>query len=496
MAIDARPDTPLLCRVTQDQFITTSKLGLGCLIAFLTPFALVGVFSLAGAIRQIAAGQIGDAAFMSIFAIMFGGVGVGGIFFVIRAHRRHLEHVERLNQLGDEPWRIRDDWASGVLTHDSKATMLAALGIAAFWNVIAIPGGLLAALEAIRTDNPVLFIPLLFPLIGIGLMIWAAREVIGYRKFGRSTATLSTVPGVIGRRLAGEIRTGSGLMSARHVDLALRCVRRITTGSGKNRSTREEILWEGPVTQQHVRREGHEASVPFAFTIPPDAQQSDLEPSSDHVLWRLSATADVPGVDYRASFEVPVFRTAESNQPLPHAVSPESPTADPSSYTQPANSRITVTTTRRGTEIYLPPARNPGAAATITVFALIFGGVAVLLTRLDAPSLFTVIFGLVSIALLWATLDAWLGTSRIEANRDGVRRSRGILWIRRTRWIGARDVAEVIVKPGMTSGSVTYQDVNLKTTDGSEISLASAIRDKQEAEWLAWEIGKAVSGAQ
>ncbi len=34
------------------------------------------------------------------------------------------------------------------------------------------------------------------------------------------------------------------------------------------------------------------------------------------MIWRLVVTADVPGIDYSATFEVPVFRTVESDTPL------------------------------------------------------------------------------------------------------------------------------------------------------------------------------------
>ncbi len=46
--------------------------------------------------------------------------------------------------------------------------------------------------------------------------------------------------------------------------------------------------------------------------------------------------------------------------------------AVPADYRQPAGSRILVSRTRRGTEIYFPPARNPGMAVSLSVFTLIW----------------------------------------------------------------------------------------------------------------------------
>ena len=50
----------------------------GCIVLFLLPFAGVGVFAAVQAVRMVALGDWGQAAFFGLFAITFGGVGVGG----------------------------------------------------------------------------------------------------------------------------------------------------------------------------------------------------------------------------------------------------------------------------------------------------------------------------------------------------------------------------------------------------------------------------------
>ncbi|HEU5040739.1 MAG TPA: hypothetical protein VFT84_07965, partial [Gemmatimonadales bacterium] len=51
----------------------------GCAVLFLLPFAVTGVVTAALAVRAAASGDWAQAGFLSIFALVFGGVGVGGI---------------------------------------------------------------------------------------------------------------------------------------------------------------------------------------------------------------------------------------------------------------------------------------------------------------------------------------------------------------------------------------------------------------------------------
>ena len=98
--------------------------------------------------------------------------------------------------------------------------------------------------------------------------------------------------------------------------ITLRSVRITLTGSGKNRSTHEAVLWESTRTMPGSLWEAGGISIPVAIPIPADARKTDERDAADRVIWRLVLAADEPGIDYSATFEVPVFRTAESEVPL------------------------------------------------------------------------------------------------------------------------------------------------------------------------------------
>lgn len=169
--------------------------------------------------------------------------------------------------------------------------------------------------EILGKGNLWLLLFMLFPAIGLVLAGWAVFCVLRWLKFGQSEFQMADVPGRIGGQLAGVVRTSAKVRPEDGFHLALRCVRRITTGSGKQRNTTERVLWEDQQTVMHelLEDEPDVSAIPVIFQVPADCQPSDDRDANDQTLWRLTASAKVPGIDYSATFEVPVFATARSD---------------------------------------------------------------------------------------------------------------------------------------------------------------------------------------
>ncbi len=464
-------------------------LGFGCLLLFMAPFAMGGVIAGVQAVRLAAAGDYGQAAFLGIFALTFGGVGIGGMVAAAFGRRKAVETAALASRHPEAPWLWRKDWASGRIADSTRGTMWGAWAFAALWNLISVPGSYLAAREALQEGNQAALIALVFPLVGIGLLVWAVKATLRYRRYGVSSFELTTKPGVVGRSLTGTLHTTTALRPPEGFRVVLSCLRRVTRGSGKNRSTSESVLWQeerhvpGQVSRQ---ASGMGVVVPVAFGIPADAEPCERSNPSDCVLWRLEASASVPGIDYASSFEVPVFRTAESEQP--RTEEEEAAVRDPAVpavYLQPPDSRIQVSSNRRGTEILFPAARNPGAASGLTVFLAIWSAIVWALLRFNAPVLFPIIFGLFGLLLLYGALEMWLRVRRVTAASDSVTVATGYLAAARERSYPASDFAQVTTKIGMQSGRTPYYDVILVRKDGKRVTAGHAVRDKREAEWLA-----------
>ncbi len=254
-------------------------------------------------------------------------------------------------------------------------------------------------------------------------------------------------------------------------------------------------MWrEDRTVHDYQRDSGGEGTViPVAFRLPHDVRESDDRNHHNQIIWRLEVAAEVPGVDYHARFDVPVFRTAQSDTPLtPEQEAALAATAPAEAYRPPPDSPIRVSPVPRGVEIIFPPARNPGAAVGLTAFAAVWTLVVWFLTRSDAPVVFPILFGLFDVFLVLAVLGMWLGHSRVAVEGTVVVLTRGLAFLTTTTTLAGADVTGVKVKIGMQSGKTPYYDIVLLTADGKEHKAGSAVKDKREAEWLAEVMGKAL----
>jgi hypothetical protein len=201
-------------------------------------------------------------------------------------------------------------------------------------------------------------------------------------------------------------------------------------------------------------------------------------------------------------------------------------------FSRTGKSKVNVSDGPNGREFYFPAARNPGTALFITLFMLVFNGVAVVTFHLHAPILFPIAFGLVGILLLFGTFGLWFKSSRVTIDSTSVRATNRWLVFSRTRQFSADDVARFATKTGMQSGSQiftdiklikrgsdeklvtnreklqqtfqdTFQDANLpeaekvvsrfrEAASPSGVTVASSIANVAEANWLVSEMTKAL----
>lgn len=280
----------------------------GCLLLFLIPFVLAALGAGLTGFEALAAKDYANAMPRLAFAAIFAAAIVLVWFVSWKGRSRSSEAAS------GEPWRARADWSARRITDGARTQALLLIVVTLFWNGVSAAVGY-GILSSFGFAGPqALF--LLFPLIGLGLIWLSALALLRWRRYGTSTFELATLPAPPGRALAGRVHLTSSIDPARGFSITLRSVRITITGSGKNRSTHEAVLWERTLIMPGALQEAGGISIPIAIPIPADARETDERDASDRVIWRLGVTADVPGIDYSATFEVPVFRTAESGTPL------------------------------------------------------------------------------------------------------------------------------------------------------------------------------------
>ena len=76
-----------------------------------------------------------------------------------------------------------------------------------FWNLFALPIGVISFIQVFRKNNPAMFVGFMFPIVGI-LLIWLAfHELLGGRSLRKGKFALRLVSGHIGGELHGQIFT-------------------------------------------------------------------------------------------------------------------------------------------------------------------------------------------------------------------------------------------------------------------------------------------------
>jgi hypothetical protein len=186
-------------------------------------------------------------------------------------------------------------------------------------------------------------------------------------------------------------------------------------------------------------------------------------------------------------FEVPVFRTAASDAPATDAEIQlaQREAKELNEYRLPPGSRIRVSLSQAGVEILFPAARNPGVAAGLTAFTVVWVAITWALVHYKTPVVFPLVFGFFDLLLAWISLELWLGVSRATAKSGVLLLAKGLGYPAREQKISAGMIADVVPAIGMQAGSTPYYDVVVRRKDGKKIIAGRSVRDKREAEWLA-----------
>ena len=432
-------------------------------------------------------------------------IGAGLIYAAIGGYGRLKKQaaIEESNPLS--PWLWRTDWASRRAESMNKKSEITYWVICILCNLITLPVAVTLVPKLANARDPRMLLPLSFSAIGVILLVVAMRATIRHRRFGSTYFEFNALPFSPGDRVGGRIHLKLETQAQHGIDLRLSCVRRIVTGSGDNRSTREAALWQAEqnVPSGAVGPGPLGRMIPVDFALPAESYVTNHDNPSDQVLWLLHAQADVPGVDYKDDFELPVFRSSASAAPARDSQSQTSSgvnasgfasapgDSDSSAVAQPAHTKVIVSMHSGGTEFYFPPFRNPGRALALLAFTLVWSGAVYFLYHSHAPWFFFVVFGFFDLLLIYGVFHVTLGSARIGVASGEILSRTGILGAGSTRRIPASDVASIVPVASMqqSGGSAnTLYAIRLRTKNGRKFTLADEIDSRQEARWIVSQI--------
>jgi hypothetical protein len=243
------------------------------------------------------------------FFLVAGGMAVVvGIVFLLHALTGMRDEARRRRAVaaGAEPWLADHAWRRhGAREEGRSEVRRRLLGTAA----MALFLGGFAYILTLASDEPgaiggwaVLAVMTGFLVLGSGHQVLGA---VRRARHGRLQLRYGQFPFFLGGRLDAELVRPHGGPALRTVAAVLRCVQEQYVSSRRGRIPVESaVLHEERAT---FGPGGDRLRIPVRFELPADpALATDLTAKPPR-YWELEVSSDVPGLDLRATFVVPVY---------------------------------------------------------------------------------------------------------------------------------------------------------------------------------------------
>jgi len=258
-----------------------------------------------------------------LFCSVFFLVGVFVIFAAFNSGKSAKSHQNNFPVQPELNWQTRKGWESANIRSNAKSMMAFYWGFAVIWNGVSSPMLFILA-DEVTAGNYLALLGLLFPLVGLVLLYKAIAVTREFLRYGKVLFEMDPWPGAIGGNVGGRVhvknwrRASSG--GPVNSMVRLECVHSYVSGSGKNRSRRENIRWaqEGvPAVENY----GNGLALAFRFDVPERLPESDVEQSGEYNFWRLTVEAEQSGIKLERQYNIPVIESSATSRYVDHDIS-------------------------------------------------------------------------------------------------------------------------------------------------------------------------------
>ncbi|HEV2456484.1 MAG TPA: hypothetical protein VGY98_19635 [Verrucomicrobiae bacterium] len=457
------------------------------------PFAVFGLLALVGFIHDgLFVGGLERKRAFTLLSVMAASVGFIALILGISAKRDAIRSAGLKTESDEKPWLRRNDWAEGRIRSTPKKAVLLLWIFVLFWCFGSAAISLAVVPWQWHLGNRAVLLALIFPVIGLALIIFAVWTTRAWRRFGRTIFEMPSVPAATGGVLSGQIRIPGTLRPKHGWHVTLTCLRRKTTGPTNNLRTNERVLWRDEVwlLPDFPQSEAGQTVIPVFFRLPEDKPESTAA-TGDGTHWRLESWARLSGPDFYTAFEVPVFKLAEQPAIPENVIARYQLSLD--EIQKDLDSKIQIVETSNSKEFVFPGGRTPAFAAGATVLCLIWTAIVGLLIAYRAPLPLPLVFGAMDLFMLAFVVDLWFRRSRVLISVGNVRIETSWPFYKKDTSLRTADVGEIAAEIGATVGHAAYYDLKLRARDGKEWTLAKNLNHKPEAEWLARQMAAAAS---
>jgi len=391
--------------------------------------------------------------------------------------------------------------ANQRIPDQSSVNLLALWIFALAWNLASLIGVVPLLRNAVRAHDLVKETMVLFPAIGLLLLLRAAFRTARIVKFGESVLHLKPPLPSPGGDLLGTIHMTRPVPSRRPVEVRLLCINRIMSSSRRG-GISEIVRWRDQQRLDQLSPSGQCVDIPVSFHVPSDATPTDMSNLRNQILWRLEARYRAGLVPYLSRYDVPLRATPEIQ--LTPAAAPHSASSSPPPHQFIESGVEHQTIAGGGLKIHFAAGRNKRGARVPAIAGLLLTGIAIglLLAPIGMPMkviaiAFAAVVGFIGLVFDYIALYHCLVSQEITVYRDSIALELRALLFRRQWTYPASDITEVSCEK---DGQATFSDnqgntadrcsygIKIKMRDEKSVWIGNNILDPGYAEWLAAEI--------
>lgn len=386
-------------------------------------------------------------------------------------------------------WQSIGNWKQGRVRSGAKIMIWISLLFGLAFTGISLPA-VLKIPEELARDNYMILVALIFPLIGVSALVLFFYSLVAWRKFGITELVLNPVPGSIGGDFGGYVDLPIAWDKNIKVNLTLNCQQTTTTGSGKNRSTNTKVVWQREgLASLSLASKGMRCA--FRFAIPDDLPESE-KASSSYFHWLLQMECDLPGIDFKRNFSVPVF-----NYDTPQLSTLKAKYVKDSNPMEKApEGTVSITATADGMQFYYPWHRHLRMAIMALIFGSVFATTGYFIGTTDAGLLFPVVFGGVGMLIVFFGMYTIGNTLTTTVSRDAIHVVRNVYGFRFQRKVAKDNIEQLErqIKSQMQGGTNyrVFYSIIAHCKDKRKITIADSLEGSRLTDYVEQRIKSAL----
>lgn len=295
---------------TSAERASTTRIATGCAVVWGSGFLLCGLFFIYLALTAKADPDDRMAYYFALLMGSFFTIGGAVMLYSIRREYGDLRVASELESAAPgRPWLWRSDWVAGYsvekLREGHQQLWLWTIG----WGLIT-TAVLWEARKGMPEVSGLRTVVAAIVLGAIVLLSIATYRSLRTRRYGDVRLYLHTNPYRPGGIVSATLKATSQLAPTGPMNVTLAYVHEYVTHSGRASFTHEKILWSDScaIEPAAMKMSPGTVEVPIQFQLPGHAESTDDAIHTNRHYWRIEAEAPVKGIDFKARFEIPVWR--------------------------------------------------------------------------------------------------------------------------------------------------------------------------------------------